>query len=266
MRYWASHGATSFKIYADLSAAAAKGVIVQAHALHLPVTGHLGRIGCREAAALGIDNIEHSFQACLAELDAVSGEDGGRPARPPDPAKAAALVRLLVEKGVVLTSTPSPPGRALSAEERALLHPTALVNYDDWFARYRPELEAAARVRALEFQFVAAGGHMVIGSDAQDAGQIAGYADDHAIEALVAAGHAPLSVIRMATLDGAHFLGIDKDVGSVEAGKRADLIIVGGDPSVRIADIEAVETVVKDGQAFDPAKLRASVRGMVGWH
>ena len=265
VRYWASRGATSFKIYAALSPAAARGVIAEAHKLHLPVTGHLGRIGCREAADLGIDNIEHSFQACLAELGA--GEADGRPAHPPDPAKAKALIRLLVRKGVVLTSTPAPLDRPLSPEERSLLHPTALANYDEWAARPHPELGAPRdHVRALERQFVAAGGRMVIGSDAQDAGQIAGYADHHALEALVSAGHSPLDVIRMATLGGARFLGIDRDVGSIEAGKRADLMVVVGDPSRQIADIEAVEQVFKDGRAYDPAKLRASVQGMVGWY
>lgn len=267
VRYWASHGATSFKIYADLSAEAAKGVIAEAHALRLPVTGHLGRIGCRQAAELGIDNIEHSFQACLAELDARPGEANGRPAHPPDRVKAEALIRFLIQRGVVLTSTPTPLDRPLSTEERALLHPTTLANYDAWFARPDPESGASRDyVRALERQFVAAGGRLVIGSDAQDNGQIAGYADHHAMEALVGAGFPPLTVIRMATLDGARFLRIDRDVGSIEVGKRADLVIVEGDPAHHIADIEAVEQVFKDGRAYDPVKLRASVLGMVGWY
>ncbi len=264
VRYWAARGATSFKIYSALSHDAARGVIAEAHAHHLLVTGHLGRIGCREAVELGIDNIEHSFQACLAEL-AAGAADGQAPA-PPDPAKAAALVRLLVRGGVVLTTTPASLDRPLSAEERALLHPTALGNYDAWFARPREESGAAQDyVRTLERQFIAAGGRLVIGSDAQDHGQIAGYADHHALEALVDAGHPPLSVLRMATLDGARFLGIDGEVGSLAVGKRADLVVIAGDPSRTMADIEAVELVFKDGQAFDPKALRASVRGLVGW-
>jgi imidazolonepropionase-like amidohydrolase len=167
----------------------------------------------------------------------------------------------------VLTSTPAsaalPP---LSAEERSFFHPTALANYDAWLARPHPELDAPRhQVRALERQFLAAGGRMVIGSDAQDGGLIAGFADDRAIEALVAAGHGPLAVLRMATLEGARFLGIDGEVGSVEPGKQADLVVVAGDPSRNIADIEAVELVFKNGVAYDPRKLRDSVRGLVGW-
>jgi imidazolonepropionase-like amidohydrolase len=261
--YWAAHGATSFKLYADLTPEAAKGVIEAAHALRLKVTGHLGRISCRQAAELGIGNIEHSFSACLAEL----GSSLDDAPKPPDAQKARALIALLVKQGVVLTSTPasgaSPP---LSAEERAYLHPTALANYDAWLGRPHPEIGAARDyVRGLERQFLAAGGRMVVGSDAQDGGLIAGFADDRALEALAAAGHSPLDVIRMATLDGARFLGIDREVGSVEPGKRADLLVVAGDPSRNIADIEAVALVFKDGVAYDPKKLRDSVRGMVGW-
>jgi len=168
---------------------------------------------------------------------------------------------------VVLTSTPasgaSPP---LSARERSFFHPTALANYDAWLARPHPELGAPNdQVRALERQFLAAGGQMVIGSDAQDGGLIAGFADDRALEALAAAGHRPLDVLRMATLEGARFLGIDRDVGSVEVGKQADLLVVAGDPSRNIADIEAAVLVFKNGVAYDPGKLRDSVRGIVGW-
>jgi hypothetical protein len=166
-----------------------------------------------------------------------------------------------------MTSTPasgsSPP---LTAEERAYLHPTALANYDAWLDRPHPGLGATqGYVRGLEHQFLAAGGRMVIGSDAQDGGLIAGFADDRALEALVAAGHSPLNVIRMATLEGARFLGIDDDVGTIEPGKRADLIVLGGDPSQNIAAIEDTVLVFKNGVAYDPRKLRASVRGMVGW-
>jgi len=266
VQYWAAHGVTSFKIYADLTPDAAKGVIEAAHALHLRVTGHLGRIGCREAAELGIDNIEHSFGMCLAELGGGSEVDG-KPPNAPAPEKAKALIQLFVKRGVVLTSTPAfalrPP---LSAEERSFFNPTALANYDAWLARPHPELGVPQDyIRALEHQFLAAGGRMVIGSDAQDGGLIAGFADDRALEALVAAGHRPVDVLRMSTLEGARFLGIDRDVGSIEPGKQADLFVVAGDPSRNIADIEVVELVFKDGVAYDPKKLRDSGRGIVGW-
>jgi len=65
-------------------------------------------------------------------------------------------------------------------------------------------------------------------------------------------------------LNGAKFLGRDAKVGTIAAGKQADLVVVNGDPSVNIADVRNVETVFKQGIGFDPAKLIESVRGRAG--
>lgn len=55
-------------------------------------------------------------------------------------------------------------------------------------------------------------------------------------------------------------------IGSVEKGKRADLVVIEGDPAARIADVEKVRIVFRNGMGFDSAKLLESVRGMVGVH
>ena len=78
------------------------------------------------------------------------------------------------------------------------------------------------------------------------------------------AGFSPLEAIRIATLAGAEFLGEAERIGSVAPGKAADLLLIDGDPSARIADVEKVDTVFKDGIGYDPAKLAESVRGTVG--
>lgn len=263
--YWAARGVTSFKIYAGLEPDVAAAVIAQARVRGLQVTGHLGRTGCAQAAEAGIHNIEHSFLACLPELGFSLGEDGQLPGAL-DPGRARALIALLVRRGVVLTSTPfslDPP----DAEVRALLHPTALANWESGRGRPPPAfLGAEPHVRALERQFLAAGGRMVIGSDPENFLRIAGFANQRALELLVDAGHAPLAVIRMATLEGARLLGIDGETGSIAPGKAADLVVVAGDPSARIADIRRVEEVFRAGVGFDPVRLRASVHGLVGWH
>jgi imidazolonepropionase-like amidohydrolase len=67
-------------------------------------------------------------------------------------------------------------------------------------------------------------------------------------------------------MNGAQYLGRADRVGSIAAGKRADLIVVNGDPSSRVADIEKTETVFKDGIGYDSAKLFASVKRQVGLH
>ena len=69
---------------------------------------------------------------------------------------------------------------------------------------------------------------------------------------------------RIGTLNGAMYLGREKSIGSIAAGKQADLVVVDGDPSATIADMRKVEIVFRQGVGFDPAKLIASVAGRVG--
>jgi len=105
----------------------------------------------------------------------------------------------------------------------------------------------------------------VLGSDAGSTGSIPGFADHEAIENLVKYGFAPLDAIRIATLNGATFLGIQDRTGSLQATKEADLLIVRGNPAERIEDIENVEMVFSNGIPYDPKALLATVKGQVGW-
>jgi enamidase len=95
-------------------------------------------------------------------------------------------------------------------------------------------------------------------------GVIAGYSNQRALELLVEAGLTPLDAIKVATLNGATFLGRGALVGSIAAGKQADLVVIDGDPSTRIDDVRKVTLVFKQGVGYDPEKLIASVRGRVG--
>jgi hypothetical protein len=118
---------------------------------------------------------------------------------------------------------------------------------------------------AMERAFVAAGGLLLAGPDPTGDGHVLpGFGDQRAIELLVDAGFTPIEAIRIGTFNGATYLGLGDRIGSIAVGKHADLLLVRGDPSRRIADIENVETVFKDGVGYDPAALLASVRGRYG--
>ena len=92
-----------------------------------------------------------------------------------------------------------------------------------------------------------------------------GFGDQHEVELLVLDdGFTPLEAIRIATLNGATYLGQESRIGSIQVGKDADLMIVKGDPTKSITDMENVEIVVKDGTAYDSNKLLDSVRGRYG--
>ncbi|MBZ5525959.1 MAG: amidohydrolase family protein [Acidobacteriia bacterium] len=121
--------------------------------------------------------------------------------------------------------------------------------------------------REMEFEraFVKAGGALIAGLDPTGIGGIiAGFGDQREVELLVEAGFTPLEAIKIQTLNGAEFLGEQDHIGSLAAGKQADIVVIKGDPSTNIQDIENVEVVFKDGIGYDPKKLIESVKGNVG--
>ncbi len=93
---------------------------------------------------------------------------------------------------------------------------------------------------------------------------IPGFGDQRELELLVEAGFTPLEAIRIGTLNGAKFLGLEQTIGSIAPGKNADLFIVKGNPATNIVDVENVMLVFKDGVGYDSAKLLGSVKGRYG--
>ena len=282
VEYWADEGATSFKAYMQISRAELHEAIDAAHARGLKVTGHLCSVTYREAAELGIDNLEHGF---FAATDFVQGKlpdqcTQGRAALldvQPDGTAFRELVRLLIERNVAITSTLtvfeiSTPGRP-RAFDAALdaMNPEAREQYLRQYSRIATDTASQSRAlfrraMALERAFAEAGGLLVAGTDPTGyGGVVAGFANQRQIELLAEAGFTPEQAVRIGTLNGAIHLGVQDAVGSIEPGKAADLIVVRGDPTSRIADVRNVEIVFKDGIGYDPSRLIDSVRGTVGY-
>jgi hypothetical protein len=116
----------------------------------------------------------------------------------------------------------------------------------------------------FEYEFAKAGGLLLAGPDPTGyGGVIAGFGNQREVELLVEAGFSPIEAIKIATQNGASYLGLLKEIGTLEPGKRADMALIKGNPSKDIADIEKVETVFKDGVGYDSARLIESVRGTV---
>jgi imidazolonepropionase-like amidohydrolase len=294
VEYWAEEGATSFKLYQHITRAELAAAIAAAHRRRLKVTGHLCSITFREAIEAGIDNIEHGPFVSGADFVAGKQSDAcpddktlwlAASRASADGAEAQALIRDLVKHGVALTSTlpvfetwvpgrPPLDPRVLRAvnertegdflQNRVMMTDPAIVAHAtgvpaDAFPRmFRSEM-------SFERAFVAAGGLLLAGCDPTGAGGIlAGYGDQREIELLVEAGLSPVEAIHIGTQNGARFLGAANQFGSIRPGLRADLVVLKGDPTTKISDIENVEFVFKDGIGFDPHKLADSVRGMVG--
>src|SRR4030095_2003836 len=160
-----------------------------------------------------------------------------------------------------VASQPSAPAKALDAllpEARRQYEQTraALPKATDtpWAVLLRKEMQ-------LEKMFADAGGLLVVGTDPTGyGGVVAAYWNQRALELLVQSGFSPLDAIRIATLNGAKYLGRDSKIGTIATGKQADLIVVRGDPSARIDDVENVEIVFKQGVGDDSPKIFVSVK------
>jgi|CXWL01.1.fsa_nt_gi imidazolonepropionase-like amidohydrolase len=291
IRFWHDVGFTSVKAYANITPPELEAAIDEAHRLGLRVTGHLCSVGYEQAVAFGIDNLEHGpFVSPDGDLDAdrtagvcaspsgvgqgAVGRDIVMSVEPDDPALVR-LIQLLVARRVPITSTLSvvEGGSHLNLEQnprlRALLAPIAWARINasreaslarDAYMRMRLQKEMA-----FERAFVAAGGILMVGCDPTGDGHtIAGLGDQRNIELLVEAGFTLAEVIRFATLNGATFQGIADNVGSVEVGKRADMVLLNGDLTRDLSVIQRPEIVFKAGIGYDSEAIYASLAGQVG--
>jgi len=283
--YWMAEGVENFKAYMNITRDELRTAVEEAHRHQLKVTGHLCSIGFREAAQIGIDDLEHGIvvdsefapskqpdkcppqkdiRDTLLKLD-INGE------------QIQSMIKDLVAHHIALTSTlpvfegfvpDRPPLRQANLD--AML-PEARQAYlavrdnmqknaaqSPWPALFKKEME-------FEYAFSKAGGLLLAGLDPTGNGAVvAGYGDQREIELLVEAGFTPLEAIHIATYNGAKYLGELDQIGTLEPGKQADVVVLKGDPSSRISDIESVEIVFKDGVGYDPAKLVKDANGFVG--
>ena len=282
VNFWAEAGATSFKAYMHITRAELGAAIEEAHKRGLKVTGHLCSVTYREAAALGIDNLEHGFFVSTdfvadKKPDLCPGQGAGQTALgavDPNSDAVRSLIAELVRRHVALTSTLTVfetfvPGRALPPG-LDVLEPQLRAQFEARHAATAANASSIygslfAKARAMELAFARAGGLLLAGTDPTGGGGvIPGYSNQHELELLVEGGFTPLEAIRIGTLNGATFLGRADRVGSIAVGKDADLVVIVGDPATRIADVRNVQIVFKQGIGYDPAKLIESVRGKVG--
>jgi imidazolonepropionase-like amidohydrolase len=281
---WADKGVTSVKVYMRITRAQLAAAIQTAHKRGLKVTGHLCAVGFREAVALGIDNLEHGLL-----VDTEFNSDKMPDVCPPEEFTDSTLARLdvtsspvqemiqyLVQHHVAVTSTlpvfeTFVPGRA--PIEPYILSSLSPASRQDYL-KIRTEIAADTASpwavllkKEMEFEraFVAAGGLLLAGEDPTGfGGNVAGFGDQRELELLVEAGFTPVEAIHIATSNGAEYLGELDHIGTLAAGKQADLVVVNGNPVQRMADVELVEIVFKDGVGYNSQGLIESVRESVG--
>jgi len=287
VNYWADEGVTSYKGYMHITRAELQRAIDTAHKRGSKITAHLCSVTYREAVDMGIDDLEHGFfvasdfvkdkkpDECpgakvvthsLAQID-------------PDAPEVQALIQHLIDRHVALTSTltvfetfvaghPKAPQGALD-----LMIPEVRQQYEtswagvqkkadpDWMAAY-------PKLAKLEKTFFDAGGLLLDGTDPTGyGGVVPGYAGKREIELLVQdGGFSVEQAIMISTSNGAKYLGRDRQVGTLDVGKRADVVVIDGDPAKDVAAIEKMPLVFKNGIGYDSAKMFAAMKETVGLH
>lgn len=284
--YWAEEGVTSFKAYMGIKPEELKVAVEHAHAKGLKITGHLCAVGFTEAAALGIDNLEHGIIVDTEFLP--TKKPGVCPAKEAaedfaknvdiESAPVQTMIRDLIAHHVAVTSTlavfeisvPNHPSMRKMLRVKDALSPQGWATYlriRSAIAEENSPLSAASLKKEMQFErdFVKAGGLLMAGCDPTSfGGVLPGYGDQRGLELLVEAGFTPLEAVHIATQNGATYLGESDQIGSIAAGKAADLVVIAGNPAQNIEDIENVQLVFKDGVGYDPVKLTQSVQGLVG--
>jgi hypothetical protein len=276
--YWASEGMTSYKAYMNITREELRVAIQEAHAHKQKLTGHLCSVTWPEAVALGIDDLEHGPVFSDTEFvadkkpDVCPAEgDSSWAKQDVNGAQVQGLINNLVSHHVAVTSTL--PVFEASVQDRPKLQRRTLDAMSAesaqsyLIARANARLDLALLRKEMDFEaaFVKAGGLLLCGPDPTgNGGVLPGFGDQREIELLVEAGFTPVRAIQIATENGAKYLGQQDRIGTLAIGKQADLVVIKGDPSKNIEDIENVETVFKAGVGYDSKKLIDSVRGQVG--
>lgn len=187
-----------------------RAIVVEAHSRDTRVTAHIDRASAlRRALEAGVDDAGHMPRD-----------------RMPDD-----LIALMVARGMALIPTIDVYENL--AEERG--------GGDAWRRTTLPIMEDNLR------RFVAAGGTLALGDDYGNPGVALGFPADE-VEKWVGAGLTPMQVIVAATHGGAIVCGLDAEIGTVEVGKSADLLIVDGDPLADLGALQQVRLVLRDGQ------------------
>jgi imidazolonepropionase-like amidohydrolase len=230
-----------------------RAAIAAGHAAGVPVVAHATQLRvARVVVEAGVDVLAHSIEDRLVD---------------------AALVELVHRRNVVYTTTLVVDegyhevlgGRvALSDFERRLGDPEAIASFDDlkrlprrsrseWPA---PTAVASQNVRRMQ----AAGVSIAAGSDAGNIGTLHGPALHRELELLVGAGLTPMQALVAATRGSSMAMRRSHEIGTLEPGKLADMVLLAADPLADIRNTRRIHRVLKGGEIFDPDQLLRGFR------
>ena len=277
--WYVAHGYGQIKIYSSAKPALVAGIADEAHAHGLRVSGHVPTgMTARQFIAAGADEIQHLHYIATELLRILGREPGdgfiadfGARAAGIDvsDARAKDYIAMLARRHIVLDPTvalyeglyggnpaePLPGLGAVIARFPASVRTQFLSGavsipkgQEDAYHKAFPSL--LKLLAALH----AAGVTIIPGTDS-----LPGYGLHRELEVYVEAGISPTEALRMATLTSAQVSGVSHERGVVAPGKRADLILIDGDPAARIEDLAHVHTVFKGGKRFQTAEIERAL-------
>jgi imidazolonepropionase-like amidohydrolase len=250
------------KVYTQIQPDVLRAISAEAHRRGLTVTGHVpAAVDAFGGIADGMDQINHLQFVTRAMLP-----EGSKGPVDLNSDRARRLIALMKARQIVIDPTDGwgemaghPASvRAASFEPGLNAAPYVLASKFEALGgpvdpqRFRERMASNGRVIKALYD---AGVPIVAGSDTG----LIGYGIDRELELYVQAGLPPMAAIQTATLGAARAMRLDKESGSVEAGKRADLMLVAGDPLANISDLRRVTKVVRNGQLYDSRALARSV-------
>jgi imidazolonepropionase-like amidohydrolase len=274
---WAAQGVRGFKAK-GIGPAHLKALVERAHMHGLPVTGHLesgfrNSTNARDAVLMGIDRVEHILGG-----DALDSMKQAYPSWVKVDIKSKEfkdIVALFVSHHVVFDPTITAPVYFATPQE----------GFDYWIDErkfFTPEVQAWVKtkpprrtvaswdslywaMRRTTKAFYDAGGLLTLGTDNPSAGEfLAGFSAHRELHTLVLTGIPPAAALRVATINGARALGVSDKLGTLEAGKLADLLVIDGNPLTDIRNTRKVRMVMKSGTVYDPQALLAKAEGKIG--
>jgi imidazolonepropionase-like amidohydrolase len=255
-------GFQQIKIYSSVKADIVKVVAAEAHRLGMTVTGHVPQgMNALEAIDDGMDQINHIMYVATVMTDSKTQKIVA------DSPQVKNVLKVLLAHHTVVD-----PTLAL-LEILSHSNDTPIAAFEPGIVKVAPQLRAgldtmgttptgaakAAERFSLWFETVRilhqAGVPIVAGTDQA----VPGYSVDREMELYVKAGFSPMEAIQSATLVAARTVGMEKESGTIEPGKRADVILVDGNPLEKISDIRNVTTVFAGGRIYQPSALRTAV-------
>jgi imidazolonepropionase-like amidohydrolase len=277
---YASLGYPQIKIYSSIRPALVPAIIADAHKRGMRVSGHVPAfLTAEEFVRAGADEIQH-INFLFLNFWADTVKDTRTPVRFTAVAEKAAdldldservrsFLELLRERGTVSDPTVtvfetmflSRPGAVspsyaavadrLPAQVRRSFLTGGLPVPEGGDQRYR---DSYRKLLAMIRRLHDSGIPIVAGTDG-----LSGFTLQRELENYVEAGIPASEVLRIATLGAARVMKRDAELGSIAAGKKADLILIDGDPAARISDVRRVVTVVKNGVVYDPEAIQRSL-------